>query len=297
MFRPEMLLPMGLPEGVNVIGFGLSLERPTMIKYKIDNIRDLVGHKVNLDMVKRNPICRIDKKSGVVGKQLEMINKRYDKIENRLEQIGLKLKALGFKSTPGFKPSFSTGFSPDIIIRCAVNRPPVSVLSILQILRKLYKVYTTTHTHSSVHNKGSMTLPECSDVCRGDADVRLTLIYADIPCTTLSTGNSTIQGEENAVRYLVRLADKRQVTNLYEGLQLQQICQIDSILDRLRDGSKHSVNTVVASSLSKQKFILGANLTIADILTHSLCVQLQLTSPVIEAWGQRIKLKVENLKV
>ncbi len=39
MFRPEMLLPMGLPEGVNVIGFGLSLERPTMIKYKIDNIR------------------------------------------------------------------------------------------------------------------------------------------------------------------------------------------------------------------------------------------------------------------
>ena len=48
MFRPEMLLPMGLPDGVNVIGFGLSLERPTMIKYKIDNIRDLVGHKVEL---------------------------------------------------------------------------------------------------------------------------------------------------------------------------------------------------------------------------------------------------------
>ena len=61
MFRPEMLLPMGLPEGVNCIGFGLSLERPTMIKYKIDNIRDLVGHKVNLDMVKKNPLCRIIK--------------------------------------------------------------------------------------------------------------------------------------------------------------------------------------------------------------------------------------------
>lgn len=27
MFRPEMLLPMGLPEGVNVIAWGLSLER------------------------------------------------------------------------------------------------------------------------------------------------------------------------------------------------------------------------------------------------------------------------------
>ncbi|TRY75361.1 hypothetical protein TCAL_00765 [Tigriopus californicus] len=61
LFRPEMLLPMGLPEGVNVIGYGLSLERPTMIKYGIDNIRDLCGNKVNLKMVQENPICRLDK--------------------------------------------------------------------------------------------------------------------------------------------------------------------------------------------------------------------------------------------
>lgn len=84
IFRPEMLLPMGLPDDVNVIAWGLSLERytlvsfnlvtltlnnvktfwifrPTMIKYGIDNIRDLVGHKVNLRMVQENPICRLDK--------------------------------------------------------------------------------------------------------------------------------------------------------------------------------------------------------------------------------------------
>lgn len=61
VFRPEMLLPMGLPENVSVIAWGLSLERPTMIKYKIDNIRDLVGHKVDLQMVQSNPICRLDK--------------------------------------------------------------------------------------------------------------------------------------------------------------------------------------------------------------------------------------------
>lgn len=61
MFRPEMLLPMGLPEDVSVIAWGLSLERPTMIKYKIDNIRELVGHKLNLNMVNSNPICRLEK--------------------------------------------------------------------------------------------------------------------------------------------------------------------------------------------------------------------------------------------
>jgi phenylalanyl-tRNA synthetase alpha chain len=59
MFRPEMLRPMGMPEDVNVIAWGLSLERPTMILYGIDNIRDLFGHKVSLSMVKKNPICRL----------------------------------------------------------------------------------------------------------------------------------------------------------------------------------------------------------------------------------------------
>jgi phenylalanyl-tRNA synthetase alpha chain len=59
MFRPEMLRPMGMPEDVNVIAWGLSLERPTMILYGIPNIRDLFGHKVSLGMVKKNPICRL----------------------------------------------------------------------------------------------------------------------------------------------------------------------------------------------------------------------------------------------
>lgn len=61
MFRREMLYPMNLPDNVNVLGWGLSLERPTMIKYGLKNIRDLVGPKVDLKMVIDNPICRLDK--------------------------------------------------------------------------------------------------------------------------------------------------------------------------------------------------------------------------------------------
>ncbi|KAK3743500.1 hypothetical protein QZH41_020597 [Actinostola sp. cb2023] len=60
VFRPEMLRPMGLPEDVSVIAWGLSLERPTMIKYGISNIRDLIGHKVDLNMVYNNPICLLE---------------------------------------------------------------------------------------------------------------------------------------------------------------------------------------------------------------------------------------------
>jgi phenylalanyl-tRNA synthetase alpha chain len=59
MFRPEMLQPMGLPEDVTVIAWGLSLERPTMISTGVNNIRDLFGHKVDIAGVQRNPICRM----------------------------------------------------------------------------------------------------------------------------------------------------------------------------------------------------------------------------------------------
>lgn len=61
VFRPEMLRPMGFDERVTVIAWGLSLERPTMIKYKLSNIRDLFGHKVDLSVVQSNPVCRLDK--------------------------------------------------------------------------------------------------------------------------------------------------------------------------------------------------------------------------------------------
>lgn len=61
MFRPEMLLPMGLPEDLRVYGFGLSLERPTMIKYGVSNIRDLLGHKVDLNFIESNAAVRLDK--------------------------------------------------------------------------------------------------------------------------------------------------------------------------------------------------------------------------------------------
>ncbi len=61
MFRPEMLESMGLPKDMRVFGWGLSLERPTMIKYKVNNIRELLGHKVDLSFIKRQPAVRLEK--------------------------------------------------------------------------------------------------------------------------------------------------------------------------------------------------------------------------------------------
>jgi len=56
VFRPEMLIPLGLPKDVNVIAWGLGLERPTMIQYGYSNIRDLFGNKVSVKSIKENAI-------------------------------------------------------------------------------------------------------------------------------------------------------------------------------------------------------------------------------------------------
>ncbi|KXX75259.1 Phenylalanine--tRNA ligase alpha subunit [Madurella mycetomatis] len=61
IFRPEMLEAMGLPRDLVVFGFGLGLERPTMIKYRIPNIRELLGHQVDLNFVRESPAVRLGK--------------------------------------------------------------------------------------------------------------------------------------------------------------------------------------------------------------------------------------------
>lgn len=58
VFRPEVTQALGLPERLRVYGFGLSVERPTMIKYGLKNIRDLVGHKVDLKFIQENQAVR-----------------------------------------------------------------------------------------------------------------------------------------------------------------------------------------------------------------------------------------------
>jgi len=295
MFRPEMLLPMGLPVGVNVIGFGLSLERPTMIKYKIDNIRDLVGHKVDLHMVNRNPICRIDKSGDAEERLVQMLNKRYDKIEDKLEFLAKKFKSLGFnaRTSAGQTNSSPTSYSTDLVLRAHPDRPPYSLSVLLGLLSKQFKVATSTFTHSSVNKPGCVRLPE-TDVSRWSADLRLTLIYTDVNETTLVAGSTQIQGEGNLCRHLVRLLDTRTNTNLYETRDLAEINQIDAVVDRLGDTSKHNVTTTVSGLLSKMQFLAGNKPFLADILALSLCEQMKITSPAINAWKCRVKKYLQD---
>ena len=61
IFRPEVLLPMGFPADMNVIAWGLGLERPTMIQYNIPNIKELFGPGVSIRKLRENGICCLSK--------------------------------------------------------------------------------------------------------------------------------------------------------------------------------------------------------------------------------------------
>merc|ERR1711877_84398 len=45
VFRPEMLLPMGLPPDVTVVAWGIGLERTAARMYSIRAVRELFSHE------------------------------------------------------------------------------------------------------------------------------------------------------------------------------------------------------------------------------------------------------------
>jgi phenylalanyl-tRNA synthetase alpha chain len=46
---------------MNVIAWGLGLERPTMIQYNISSIKELFGTGVSIEKLKENGICLLAK--------------------------------------------------------------------------------------------------------------------------------------------------------------------------------------------------------------------------------------------
>eukprot|EP00932_Pfiesteria_piscicida_P004715 SRR837773.1462.p1 GENE.SRR837773.1462~~SRR837773.1462.p1 ORF type:complete len:408 (-),score=197.88 SRR837773.1462:73-1296(-) len=53
VFRPEMLLPMGLPEDVTVVAWGIGLERTAARMYNIKGIRELFSHEQDINETRK----------------------------------------------------------------------------------------------------------------------------------------------------------------------------------------------------------------------------------------------------
>jgi phenylalanyl-tRNA synthetase alpha chain len=57
VFRPEMIKPMGIPDDVSVIAWGIGVERWAALLYNVKSIKELFSFKQDLEASKKNPLC------------------------------------------------------------------------------------------------------------------------------------------------------------------------------------------------------------------------------------------------
>lgn len=305
VFRPEMLLPMGLPNDVSVIAWGLSLERPTMIKYGINNIRDLVGHKIDLKMVQENPLCRLDKDNRrPLSAFFNITENRWNEIESKLGSLVSRVSRLRQQVglTPVKKDAFTSlgekdQILKDLVIHSNPEFPPYSVQFFLIALSQMFPIHTSVHVHSSLTKEVSYELKDFLDLkdvnnqancnARSNCKYGITIIWKDIgkdPLLVINPG-SHVKGEVNIIRYLSRLVDSltnnlSSVKHLinYDMLSPAKVAQMDEHLD--------SIHQFIHNECPKERKVLLADLlncknnisdasSICDIAMLSICKQEQ----------------------
>ncbi|XP_011497781.1 PREDICTED: probable phenylalanine--tRNA ligase alpha subunit [Ceratosolen solmsi marchali] len=267
MFRPEMLLPMGLPENVNVIAWGLSLERPTMIKYKLNNIRDLVGPKIDLEMVQNDPLCRLDKCE--ISAELRKPN---EPCVN--DSLNVPVRAL--------EP-----IKEDIVMFCDPRYPPYFVKPLLALLKQTFSIRTSVHLHSTLHQSMiSDDLRGFYDDVLGPGDLDnslpeliLVLIWSigddSAVCRLKCSGGREIAGQVNVARYLGRLVEQRTPKLLrYESIGALFANDMDALLLKLESTEPFDRSSIAElfreeRESRRRKHFFGDEMSLIDVFFES----------------------------
>ncbi|XP_058797726.1 phenylalanine--tRNA ligase alpha subunit [Phymastichus coffea] len=266
IFRPEMLLPMGLPENVNVIAWGLSLERPTMIKYGLNNIRDLVGPKVDLQMVQDNPLCRLDK---------------YEISETSVNPGECSVD----ESLVGQLPSIKD-IAEDAVLFCDPRHLPYFMVPLYSLLKKVFSVRVSIHYHSSIPVVLSYLRTFCNhftdSINSSLPELKLVLIWKKIEddhssvCSLRYSKDNEIVGQVNVVRCFSRIIERQNPHLLrYESLGVPFANQVDFLLRKLEEiepFNRQRLETLYrrVKLQDTMKFFYGEERCIIDIFFESL---------------------------
>ncbi|XP_042888257.1 phenylalanine--tRNA ligase alpha subunit-like [Penaeus japonicus] len=314
MFRPEMLRPMGVPENVTVAAWGLSLERPAMIMYGINNIRELVGSRVKMELILDNPVCTIDKFKGQSQKAtdgaptVESLTKRQELILDRLSALQSKVASIAAKMgvtlvesaasiTTQLTGGVKAGVVHDVVIYADPRRPPYSLRILANALSSNFSVCLRVHCHSSV-KEVSEKLQQFWGVSgateRSQSQICLTLVWrqdGDTPTALMPSlsvsplAPNQIRGEHNVGRYLARLAEVGAPTcRLYECLSNPIFTvQVDELLDQCHGKLTLGNNKEKAAfirelnvRLGDREFLVSSDLTLADAVILSTLLQLRM---------------------
>ncbi|KAK3869963.1 hypothetical protein Pcinc_024764 [Petrolisthes cinctipes] len=315
LFRPEMLRPMGLPENVFVCGFGLSLERPAMIMYGINNIRELVGPRVKMELIYDNPVCTIDKfkDQPKVGRDssltMESLTMRQELIIEKLSALQVKVANIASKmgvtlqdsltatTTASLTSGLKAGIVHDVVVHADPRRPPYSLRALYNALSLTTTVCRRVHRHSSVKEISEKLLQFWGNIDndkRRGSVVCLTLVWrqtGDSPAALLPAlyvnpiAASQVVGEHNIGRYLTRLTDVvTGPSSLYESPSSPVfMTRVDEMLEQCHARLMLGTNKEQAcflrevnASLAKESFVAGSNFSLADLVLLSGLIQLRM---------------------
>nr|XP_033339297.1 phenylalanine--tRNA ligase alpha subunit isoform X1 [Megalopta genalis] len=264
MFRPEMLLPMGLPSNVRVIAWGLSLERPTMIKYGINNIRDLVGSKVDMEMVYNNPICRLNKISNMPLQKKRSDDQKQEK-STLQESAKHETVPCAFECTGIFEKQ-------KLIVFCDPKHPMKFLEPLLRIVKPYIKIFVQTFVHSTVQDcpKNLLTFGSEYQEKNENVDMHLTIIWKDVGVDPIMQlpGAQQISGAVNVARYLNRVIERYNPELLrYESNGVLYANRVDSYLEKmhnmLHSNAPHGIRKT-------SRYVMGEHVSLVDILLDTL---------------------------
>ncbi|XP_078414998.1 aminoacyl tRNA synthase complex-interacting multifunctional protein 2 isoform X1 [Cetorhinus maximus] len=193
----------------------------------------------------------------------------------------------------------SFGVLRDIVINASPSEVPLSLLVLHSLLCEQYKVLSSVHVHSSVQNVPSKLwncLGEGNRCCsRREYQLGFTLVWKNVhkPQMKFSIQSMcSIEGEGNVARFLFALLGRG-----YDAVTSTLIDNwVDVAIFQLKKGSTKEKAAVLRSlnaALSKNPWVVGVDLTLADVVLYCALKQAEITS--FPANVQRWVKSCENL--
>ncbi|XP_076366670.1 aaRS-interacting multifunctional protein 2 isoform X2 [Tachypleus tridentatus] len=280
MFNMAVNGPCGMYRLEPVYDRGNKIELPTCM-YKMSNI-----YEKNNDTSKESSTYKeLEDRQIEILKCLQQLKTEVEKLKTNTQQ---PTKATAEATTNltnrecGVIEQSQSCIVQDIVITASPNYPPVSVWIMRNLLGQKIKVKLSTHLHSSL----TTYLPKLKnledalmDFDRKDCQLVITVIWKDVgkdPELMVSpVKQSSILGEVNIVRYLGRF-----VTPGYDEGDPVIATEIDFFLEIIHSAftngnnkEKQGVLKTANIKLGKQTFLVGSELTIADVMLWSAIVQ------------------------
>ncbi|XP_006859820.1 PREDICTED: aminoacyl tRNA synthase complex-interacting multifunctional protein 2 [Chrysochloris asiatica] len=193
------------------------------------------------------------------------------------------------------------GALKDIVINANPAEPPLSLLVLHGLLCDRYRVLSTVHTHSSVKSVPENLLrcfgAQTEKQPRHEYQLGFTLIWKNVPKIQMKFSVQTmcpIEGEGNIARFLFSLFGQK-----HNAVNLTLIDSwVDVAIFQLKEGSskeKAAVFRSMNSALGKSPWLVGNELTVADVVLWSVLQQSGGASGTVPANVQKWMKSCENL--